>query len=337
LNLSFGEVEDLGKKIVILFILTFALILFLFPQEFALSQNYPEGIMEKQEKARVLEREIADLERQLTMAHDEWLIISRRLDDIEEKILDCYLEIDRVQAEIQKIRKNFNLMIRQIYVEGQLDDVIKIFSAGDVVDFVGKFDNLLRVATKQAVPLKAMRKKRNELMNVREELYGYKREQLRLAESVNTQSIEANLSEKKAQLAYLTGEIIAMQLPTTTTPLPSNFDPARTYIKPDENAFIRTGEVFSGYASWYGNEFHGRPTASGEIFDQYAFTCAHRSLPFGTWLRVVFKGRSVIVKVNDRGPFVKGRILDLSRGAAEAIGLTGVQWVDCEIVIPRGS
>jgi rare lipoprotein A (peptidoglycan hydrolase) len=82
-------------------------------------------------------------------------------------------------------------------------------------------------------------------------------------------------------------------------------------------------ETFFGTASWYGNEFHGRKTNNGEIFDQNALTCAHRTLPFNTYLRVTFleTNESVIVRVNDRGPHVKGRILDLSKGAAEEIGL----------------
>ena len=79
---------------------------------------------------------------------------------------------------------------------------------------------------------------------------------------------------------------------------------------------------FSGIASYYGNEA-GRKTASGERFNQNAMTCAHRSLPFGTKLRVTHGGRSVVVTVNDRGPFIRGRVLDLSTGAARAIGLTG--------------
>jgi rare lipoprotein A len=82
------------------------------------------------------------------------------------------------------------------------------------------------------------------------------------------------------------------------------------------------GRVFSGLASFYGNE-SGRRTASGQRFDQNALTCAHRSLPFGTKLRVTHGDRSVVVTVNDRGPFVKGRVLDLSTAAARAVGLTG--------------
>jgi peptidoglycan lytic transglycosylase len=75
-------------------------------------------------------------------------------------------------------------------------------------------------------------------------------------------------------------------------------------------------------ASFYGNE-SGSKTASGQHFNQNAMTCAHRSLPFGTQLRVSLGGRSVVVTVNDRGPFIRGRVLDLSTGAARAIGLTG--------------
>ncbi|MCA6125439.1 septal ring lytic transglycosylase RlpA family protein [Bradyrhizobium sp. WSM 1704] len=82
------------------------------------------------------------------------------------------------------------------------------------------------------------------------------------------------------------------------------------------------GHSFSGMASFYGNE-SGSRTASGQRFNQNAMTAAHRSLPFGTKLRVTHGGRSVVVTINDRGPFIRGRVLDLSTGAARAIGLTG--------------
>jgi len=78
-------------------------------------------------------------------------------------------------------------------------------------------------------------------------------------------------------------------------------------------------------ASWYGTDFHGRQTASGEIFDMYAYTCAHREYPFGTKLRVtnISNNKTVSCIVNDRGPFIAGRDLDLSYAAAKKIGLIG--------------
>jgi rare lipoprotein A len=105
----------------------------------------------------------------------------------------------------------------------------------------------------------------------------------------------------------------------------------------DANAAIAsssgTGRSFSGMASYYGNE-SGSKTASGQRFNQNALTCAHRSLPFGTKLRVTYGGRSVIVVVNDRGPFAHGRVLDLSTAAARVVGLTGagVGRVTAEVV-----
>jgi rare lipoprotein A len=94
----------------------------------------------------------------------------------------------------------------------------------------------------------------------------------------------------------------------------------------DANAAIApssgSGRSFSGMASFYGNE-SGSRTASGQHFNQNAMTCAHRSLPFGTKLRVTHGDRSVIVTVNDRGPFVRGRVLDLSTAAARAVGIAG--------------
>jgi rare lipoprotein A len=94
-----------------------------------------------------------------------------------------------------------------------------------------------------------------------------------------------------------------------------------------------SGHSFSGMASYYGNE-SGSETASGQRFNQNALTAAHRTLPFGTKLRVTHGGRSVVVTINDRGPFVHGRVLDLSTAAAREVGLTdaGVGMVTAEVM-----
>lgn len=89
---------------------------------------------------------------------------------------------------------------------------------------------------------------------------------------------------------------------------------------------------YLGRASWYGPGFHGNLTANGEVYDQWAMTAAHKTLPFGTQLRVtnVANGRSVVVRINDRGPFIPGREIDLSRAAADALGFAGVATVRIE-------
>ena len=86
---------------------------------------------------------------------------------------------------------------------------------------------------------------------------------------------------------------------------------------------VEEGWTQKGEASWYGHPYHGRRTASGEIYDMDDLTAAHRTLPFGTLVRVTRRdtGASVTVRINDRGPFVRGRIIDLSRAAARRIGL----------------
>jgi rare lipoprotein A len=97
------------------------------------------------------------------------------------------------------------------------------------------------------------------------------------------------------------------------------------------------GSSTTGKASWYGGRFHGRKTASGERFDKHAMTAAHRKLPFGTRVRVTSlnTGRSVEVRINDRGPFGRrDRIIDLSEGAAEVLGMksAGVVTVKLEVL-----
>src|ERR1035437_3789509 len=105
----------------------------------------------------------------------------------------------------------------------------------------------------------------------------------------------------------------------------------------DANAAIApssgSGHSFSGMASFYGNE-SGSKTASGQRFNENGVTAAHRSLPFGTKLKVTHGDRSVVVTINDRGPFVHGRVLDLSTAAARAVGLTsaGVGRVVAEVM-----
>lgn len=94
----------------------------------------------------------------------------------------------------------------------------------------------------------------------------------------------------------------------------------------------------TGVASWYGKQFHGRKTANGERFDMEALTAAHPNLPFGSWVRVrnLLNGRSVDVRINDRGPHIKRRIIDLSRAAARALGVSGTDRVELSLLGKAG-
>ncbi len=117
--------------------------------------------------------------------------------------------------------------------------------------------------------------------------------------------------------------------------------PIEGRIPPSEQKIIvkeGTQAVQYGIASWYGKDFHGKPTSSGEIYDMYQLTCAHNTFPLGTMVMVTHmeNGKSVELKVNDRGPFVKDRIIDLSYAAAQIIGMyeKGTAYVKVETIGP---
>jgi len=106
----------------------------------------------------------------------------------------------------------------------------------------------------------------------------------------------------------------------------------RVIVEPVEVTWVRQ----FGVASWYGRRWHGRSTANMEVFNMHDMTAAHRFLPFNTYVRVtnLKNGRSVIVRINDRGPFLKGRVIDLSYRAAEALGMikVGTAYVMLEVL-----
>jgi rare lipoprotein A len=99
---------------------------------------------------------------------------------------------------------------------------------------------------------------------------------------------------------------------------------------------VPIGHSETGIASWYGEPYHGRKTASGEIYDMNQWTAAHRTLPFGTWVEVtnLSNAKRVSVRITDRGPFVDGRIIDLSRAAAQQIDMvrSGITRVHLKVI-----
>jgi rare lipoprotein A (peptidoglycan hydrolase) len=165
------------------------------------------------------------------------------------------------------------------------------------------------------------------------------------AENV-ARDLRSNLLDRRARLRELSSEIKTLeekarraaeeaarkQALTTSRALMDILGPAGP-SKGLPKSFVGTGVVIEGVASWYGPGFEGNLTANGDIFDSSLYTVASKELPFGTWLYVEHEGRGVIVLVNDRGPYVGDRILDLSRAAAEAIGIGGIGWVRAEVVL----
>ena len=138
--------------------------------------------------------------------------------------------------------------------------------------------------------------------------------------------------------SVVTGCGTAHQAPSTARPVPATPQASPQRRRPARPP-VPSAWSQSGLASWYGGKFHGRLTASGERYDMHRRTAAHRKLPFGTLVRVtnVRNGRQVVVRINDRGPFVGGRVIDLSRAAAQELDMlqSGVEQVRIEINRPR--
>ena len=155
-------------------------------------------------------------------------------------------------------------------------------------------------------------------------------------QSISSALFKMNTSNNNSVVANKATAVTALSITETAgNRIKSQNIPARIEVdnKSEPGIIDRLSAVASeavrkfsqtGMASWYGRQFHGRKTASGETFDMYAMTAAHRSLPLNCYIRVTNKdnGKSVVVKVNDRGPFHGNRVLDLSYGAANKLGFT---------------
>lgn len=166
-------------------------------------------------------------------------------------------------------------------------------------------------------------------------------EQLRVQlEKTLTERVAYEAAQAKAAEARARARGASSSVPRHRRATMSQHDVMRAYRFGPGNGvpagLVATGHVIEGRASWYGPGFDGRPTASGAIFDQEGWTVAHRTLPLGTILLITRGDRQVVALVNDRGPFVGGRVLDLSHGVASALGTVsaGVASVRAEVLVP---
>lgn len=154
------------------------------------------------------------------------------------------------------------------------------------------------------------------------------------ASAATASNLDYVLTELSRQHNNASSLIKSARQPVTSLALGSQLISQSSRLNNDDsNVLERLSAVASntvskfsqtGVASWYGRQFHGKKTASGDTFDQYGLTAAHRSLPLNCYVKVTNKsnGKSVVVKINDRGPFSSSRVMDLSYGAAKQIGLT---------------
>ncbi|MDP8960008.1 MAG: septal ring lytic transglycosylase RlpA family protein, partial [Actinomycetota bacterium] len=268
-------------------------------------------------------------------------------------------ELAGAREDLHQVQQRLEERVRQMYVNGDQAAMALLLSLGSLDDVEPAVEYLSQVAGVDARLLDDLRARREEVERLREESY----RAVAAAEAANLeteeeyQRMKAVYQSTLAEAEVLERRIenleqawsryrleLARQVVADVEPSPMLLQEtlaqaelrASLPLGPADGAppgLRRTGEVFEAVSSWYGPGFHGRRASSGAIFDERDFTAAHRTLPHGTLLLVTYRGRQVVVMVNDRGPFIEGRQLDLSREAAEYLGL-GVGKVVAEILVP---
>lgn len=317
----------------VLFFLTACFLLFSSPKT-ASSQN----VNELQKRADDIKKQIEEIDASILAAENQRSEIEAAIEEKRVEVSEISRELGEIEgAREERIDSNLARM-REMYKWGRTDQLSVLLELEDPSKFIETVHIVRRIMKSDERVLSELEGALVELQSRRKALDSSMQELRSLIRSLDVDKLQRDKGALNAELtdinarirnAYTIGnDIIGISPRPSNTVLPRIPDP------PDPANFRSTGVTFSGVSSWYGPGFDGRSTASGVRYNMRDFTCAHKTLPFGTWLRVTFNGRSVIVQVNDRGPFIAGRILDLSWASAQYIGLTGIGTVVCEILEP---
>jgi hypothetical protein len=273
------------------------------------------------------------------------------------RLVDAYLRESAIQAEVARSRTLLNGRADAIYRAGPAAFLNVILGSEDPGDFLARqelVEHALSADVREAAVALEVREEasslRGELERHRAELLARQQEltelrtimEIRLAKALAEaeaagERVQALVQQQRALAQAALEEQRYTELIEVDGALakllellgPTGGRGCR--IPPD---LASTGQGFTGEASFYGEEFAGDPTAIGHIFNPDLFTAAHRTLPLPSFLHVRYGERCATVLVNDRGPYVDGRILDLSEGAARYLGLPGVGIVQAEILAP---
>ncbi len=304
-------------------------------------------------EALKLEDEIADLESELVS-------LDSRLQALTLTFIEQQQVVDVATDDLESAREQLSRRIIGIYKNGDAVALDILLEASSLPDLLTRLSIAARIteldnravtdavvtraeAAHQASVLEGLKLHELSLRQIRrirlERLRRALAEQ-RLIIDTLTESSRRLITARRAEHARSRKAWMDSSIPLSEVvrqelaEVAQHDEPYRVaYYQPKRYRVI--GGASRAVCSWYGNQFHGRRTASGQVFNQEDLTCASRSLPFGTYLALSRAGRRVVVQVTDRGPFINGRDLDLSRAAARALGFSGVEPVTMEIVEPE--
>lgn len=307
-------------------------------------------LIDLQRRAQQVADEVTGLEKKLHRLESRQEALKERIERSSGDLAELDLELHAHEAAAASAEDVFVARAIETYKSGTSTQVELLLSAETLSDVYDITEAHARLAIADSTNLEELEQARDAALEAQTHIDGTKQALLADQERAETlrERVASSLKDRRAVLASLEQEIslleeqareAAAQVAATTgvtasqalLDVLSGSGPAPGI--PD--GFASTGVSFEGLASWYGPGFEGNPTANGDIFDPDLFTAASKELPLGSWLYVEHEGRGVVVYVNDRGPYVGERILDLSRAAAAAIGMesAGVGWVRAEILI----
>jgi rare lipoprotein A (peptidoglycan hydrolase) len=305
-------------------------------------------------------RRALDLEAQIADLTAERDALNERISVTATQIVMQRTEVRLAEAQLRDARDRYERRIIEVYKRGAIDtlsvllgseSMSELLARAAVFNRIAQQDN--RIMTDLTVATSNERYQAAQLGDLQDQDKTLKKEY----ESRLT-ALTSALSEQEALVERLTEESRTLlvqarsynaqtraQWKSSTIPLGTSIPRATATVSPYADrsytvsaymprAYRTTGQSFSAVCSWYGPGFNGRTAASGQMFNEDDFTCASKTLPFGTLLALSRGERRIIVYVNDRGPYIAGRDLDLSRAAAAALGFGGVATVQAEIVVP---
>ncbi|MCK8114280.1 septal ring lytic transglycosylase RlpA family protein [Anaerosoma tenue] len=299
-----------------------------------------------------------DLEAQIEDLDADARALEERVAITHERIVAQRILVSESEERLALAEERFHDRLVETYKRGTFNPLSILLSSDTLTDLISRVDVLTRIAegdSQVVADLNIATADARYQQTQLEDLLAQDR-LLKQQQDERRDRLASLLAEQNALVERLTEEerSVLAQIRTLTAQarrqwqgasIPVGTDIPRAYAtvdtQPDARYLISaympreyrsTGERYSAVCSWYGPGFNGRNTASGQVFNQDDLTCASRTLPFGTVLALTRGDRRVIVYVNDRGPYVAGRDLDLSKAAAAALGFSGVATVQVEVV-----
>ena len=303
-------------------------------------------------------RRALELEQMIEDQRSERIAIEERISVTNMRIVAQQEVLAEARANLIEKQEAYRLRMVDMYKSRVADPVSILFSADSMSDFYSRLLMLSRIAQRDRRAYLDATIAAAEAEFQAAYLDDLKAQDVALRElkRISLEELDATLNEQRTLVARLTEESMRAlaarraaiartrkEWRDSSVPLDADIAQVNAVVEPHfgvvylaseyhPTRYRSTGRTSTAVCSWYGNEFHGRTTACGQIYNQNDLTCASRTLPFGTRLALTRGERRIIVVVTDRGPFIAGRDLDLSRAAARALGFSGVATVHVEFV-----